>query len=98
MKLSYPGYILCVRRQAVTLSDARSTSEVNQMTAILERGDRAIVVEATEDDVRAAIDNALRAASLTYDELARQASTGRFATIEGRRAWTAIGGLGQLQR
>jgi hypothetical protein len=54
------------------------------------------VVEASEDDLRLAVKRALDRCGLTFSELEAQARTGRFETLEARRAWVAIGDLGHL--
>jgi hypothetical protein len=53
---------------------------------------RAVVLVAGPEDTRAAIDNALRRAGCTFDELAQQARTGRFDSTAARMAWMAVGG------
>ncbi|GAB38664.1 hypothetical protein GOSPT_048_00440 [Gordonia sputi NBRC 100414] len=61
------------------------------MTAVLEP-DGAVEV-ASAADLHAAIDNALRRADCTFDDLARQAREGRFESMRARLAWVAIGDL-----
>ena len=68
--------------------------EGRDMTAVLP--EYPYVIEATEDDLRVALKNALARAGCTYDELAAQARTGRFDSIRARMAWVAIGDLGYL--
>lgn len=61
------------------------------MTAVLEPEGAAIV--ATGTDLRTAVENALARLGCTFDELARQAETGEFDSIQARLAWVAIGDL-----
>ena len=63
------------------------------MTAVADQPD---VVEATEADLRRALKRALKRAGVTYAELAEQAKTGRFESVQARLAWVAIGDLGEL--
>ena len=46
-----------------------------------------------ESDVREAIDNALDAAACTWEELQRQAESGRFSSEVARRAWFVVSSL-----
>ncbi len=59
------------------------------MTAILP--DRPDVVEASEEDLRAAVGHALQRSGFNLEQLAEQARTGRFESIKARLAWVAIG-------
>lgn len=52
-----------------------------------------LLQEATEDDLKIAVDNALRRAGCTAKELIAQAKSGRFNSIPERLAWVAIGDL-----
>ncbi|OIN78990.1 hypothetical protein K3U93_19250 [Mycobacterium malmoense] len=61
------------------------------MTAVAEPS--ADVLVANRDDLKKAIDNALRRAECTFDELAEQARTGNYASTRARLAWMAIGDL-----
>ncbi len=61
------------------------------MTAVLP--DRPDVIDASDDDQRAAVMGALERSGFTFDELAEQARTGDYATVRARLAWVAIGGL-----
>jgi hypothetical protein len=54
---------------------------------------RSGVEVATRADLRVAIEHALSRAGCTFDELARQARTGNFDSIQARLAWVAIGDL-----
>lgn len=65
------------------------------VTAVLP-GHPADVEEATDDDLRVAVREALARCGLTFDELAEQARTGSFDTVAARLAWVAIGDLGHL--
>jgi hypothetical protein len=51
------------------------------------------VTEASSADLSAAIEHALRRCGLSFSELARQASSGRFKSLDARLAWVAIGDL-----
>lgn len=46
-----------------------------------------------DEDVAAVVDHALADLGLTFDQLAEQASTRQFESIEARLAWLAIGEL-----
>jgi hypothetical protein len=48
------------------------------------------VQEASGDDLREAVRNALEAAGLTLDELREQAQRGRFGSEEARLAWFVV--------
>jgi hypothetical protein len=61
------------------------------MTAVMEPDDAIMV--ATSADLRAAVKNALDRAGCTFDELAAQARSGHFISIQARLAWVAIGDL-----
>ena len=61
------------------------------MTAVREPEDA--VMTATSADLKTAVQNALQRAGCTFDELAAQARTGRFTSIQARLAWVAIGDL-----
>ena len=61
------------------------------MTAVADPG--AQVQVADEDDLRAAISNALKRAGCSFDELAEQARTGQYSSTRARLAWMAIGDL-----
>ncbi len=61
------------------------------MTAVLEPDDTVIV--ATAEDLTIAIENALRRAGCTFDELAEQARDGYFDSLRARLAWSAVGDL-----
>lgn len=54
---------------------------------------RSKVEVATRADLRAAITHALGRAECTFDQLAQQARTGNFDSIQARLAWVAIGDL-----
>jgi hypothetical protein len=54
------------------------------------------VVEASDDDLHEAVEDALRRSGCTFDELAEQARTGRFASVQARLAWVAIGNLREV--
>jgi len=60
------------------------------MTAVMEPED---VMVATSADLHAAVKNALERAGCTFEELAHQAQTGQFNSIQARLAWVAIGDL-----
>jgi hypothetical protein len=47
----------------------------------------------SQEDVNAVVDHALTSLALSFDELAEQARSGHFGSIEGRLAWLAIGEL-----
>lgn len=64
------------------------------MTATLP--DQPDVVEATEDDLRVAVQHALDYAGLTYEQLAEQARHGTFESVRARLAWVAVGDLARL--
>ncbi len=66
------------------------------MTAVLP--DRPDLVEATEDDLRVAVQRALEDAGVTFEELKSQAESGRFASLRARLAWMAVQDLGHLTR
>jgi hypothetical protein len=51
------------------------------------------VQEATDEDLREAVYNALDAAGLTLDELHEQAKNGRFSSEEARLAWFVISSI-----
>jgi hypothetical protein len=61
------------------------------MTTVLEPDGSVAVANAA--DLRLAVANALSRAGCTFDELAQQASTGDFDSIQERLAWVAIGDL-----
>lgn len=61
------------------------------MTAIMEPDNTVVVADAA--DLQSAVKNALRRAGCSFDELARQAETGSFDSIQARLAWVAIGDL-----
>jgi hypothetical protein len=61
------------------------------MTMVMEPDDAVMV--ATSADLRAAVKHALDRADCTFDELAAQARTGHFTSIQARLAWVAIGDL-----
>jgi hypothetical protein len=61
------------------------------MTAVAEPS--ADVLVANRDDLKKAIDNALRRAECTFDELAEQAKNGNYTSTRARLAWMAIGDL-----
>jgi hypothetical protein len=61
------------------------------MTALLEPDSSVVVADAA--DLRAAIAGALERAGCTFDELADQARSGDFNSIQARLAWVAIGDL-----
>lgn len=61
------------------------------MTAVIEPGSSVEVASAA--DLQSAVANALRRAHCSFDELADQARTGDFRSIEARLAWVAIGDL-----
>jgi hypothetical protein len=54
---------------------------------------RSEVEVATPADLRAAVGHALARAGCSFEELARQARTGNFGSIQARLAWVAIGDL-----
>jgi hypothetical protein len=59
--------------------------------------ERSVVVEeATEADLREAIQNALVAARVTLDELREQARTSRFSSEEARYAWFVVSSVADL--
>lgn len=49
------------------------------------------VVEATEEDLQAAVENALRQARMTRAELLAEGRSGRFSSLRARLAWVAVG-------
>jgi hypothetical protein len=51
------------------------------------------VTEASEADLRAAVERALLRCGCTFSELALQAKAGRLKSLEARLAWVAIGDL-----
>lgn len=55
-----------------------------------------VVIEASTEDLRAALRSALSQSGFTFGQLANQASTGRFESLKARLAWNAIGNLGDL--
>ncbi|KLO33423.1 hypothetical protein [Mycobacterium haemophilum] len=61
------------------------------MTAVVEPGSSVEVANAA--DLRSAVVNALRHAHCSFDELASQARSGDFRSMEARLAWVAIGDL-----
>ncbi len=61
------------------------------MTAIMEPDNTVVVADAA--DLQSAVTNALRRAGCSFEELARQARTGNFDSIQARLAWVAIGDL-----
>lgn len=61
------------------------------MTAILEPQDA--VIELTTEDVKASIRAALKRLGCTFDDLAEQARTGEFDSLQARLAWVALGGF-----
>lgn len=65
--------------------------EVAEMTALLEPDSSVVVANAA--DLRSAIAGALERAGCTFDELADQARSGDFNSIQARLAWVAIGDL-----
>jgi len=65
------------------------------MTTVAEPG--ADVMVATREDLKHAIENALRRAGCTFDELAEQARTGCYSSTRARLAWMAIGDLYGVQ-
>lgn len=64
------------------------------VTAVLP--DRPDVVEADQADLRRGVKKALQRSGFTFEELEEQARTGRFASIQARLAWVAVGDLGDL--
>jgi hypothetical protein len=62
-----------------------------KMTAIIEPDNTVVVANAA--DLQSAVDNALRRAGCSFEELAQQARTGNFDSIQARLAWVAIGDL-----
>jgi hypothetical protein len=62
------------------------------MTAVVEQPDNTVVV-ASAADLQSAVENALRRAGCSFEELAQQAQTGNFDSIQARLAWVAIGDL-----
>jgi hypothetical protein len=54
------------------------------------------LVEATAGDLRESIRRAEQRSGFTYDQLARQARTGNFASFQARLAWVAVGGLREI--
>lgn len=54
------------------------------------------VIEASDAELRASIHNAEQRSGYTYDELAKQARTGNFASFKARLAWVAVGGLREI--
>ncbi|ACI12605.1 hypothetical protein FDI59_gp111 [Mycobacterium phage Yoshi] len=52
-----------------------------------------IDVIASADDEQQVIDNTLADLGLTFDELAEEAETRNFSTVEARLAWLLIGEL-----
>lgn len=65
------------------------------MTSILE-SDKSPVYEATEDDMRAALEDAVEKSGFSYHELEKQAEAGHFESLRARMAWVAIGNLGRF--
>lgn len=61
------------------------------MTAVVDPGSSLEVANAS--DLRSAVANALGRAHCSFDELANQARTGNFDSIQARLAWVAIGDL-----
>ncbi|WP_280448436.1 hypothetical protein [Nocardia brasiliensis] len=61
------------------------------MTAVAQPDET--VIELTQADIKASVDNALRRVGCTFDELAKQARTGDFQSLRARLAWVAIGGF-----
>lgn len=47
----------------------------------------------SQDDVDAVVERTLTSLGISFDELAEQARSGHFDTIEARLAWLAIGEL-----
>ncbi|WP_176358180.1 hypothetical protein [Mycobacterium persicum] len=47
----------------------------------------------SQEDVDAVVEHTLASLGLSFDELAEQARSGHFDSIEGRLAWLAIGEL-----
>jgi hypothetical protein len=47
----------------------------------------------SREDVNAVVDHTLTSLGISFDELAEQARTGHFESIEARLAWLAIGEL-----
>lgn len=62
-----------------------------EMTALIEPDDTVVVAKAA--DLRSAVANALSRAHCSFDDLATQARTGNFDSIQARLAWVAIGDL-----
>lgn len=69
----------------------RRKETFQQMTAIIDPDDAVMV--ATSADLKTAVKTALDRAGCTFDDLAAQAQTGRFTSIQARLAWVAIGDL-----
>lgn len=61
------------------------------MTAVMEP--EGTVMVATSADLHAAIRNALDRAGCTFEQLAAQARSGDFTSMQARLAWVAIGDL-----
>lgn len=61
------------------------------MTAVADP--EAQVQVADQEDVKAAISNALKRAGCSFDELAEQARSGHYSSTRARLAWMAIGDL-----
>jgi hypothetical protein len=64
------------------------------MTSVVH--DRELVLEATQDDLREAVNAALKRADCTFGQLAKQAKTGDFDSMRALLAWVAVGDLGDL--
>jgi hypothetical protein len=54
------------------------------------------VIEPTEDELREGMRRALKRSGFTYAQLAEQARTGRFKSLEARLTWMAVRHLGDL--
>lgn len=66
------------------------------MTAVLP--DRPALVEASDDDLRVAVQRALDSAGVSFEDLRSQAVAGRFENLRARLAWMAVQDLGHLTR
>lgn len=61
------------------------------MTAVAEPGET--VIELSAEDIAASVRNALHRLGCTFDDLAEQARTGDFQSLQARLAWIGIGGF-----
>jgi hypothetical protein len=62
-----------------------------EMTAVIEPDNTVMVANAA--DLQSAVENALRRARCSFEDLAHQAASGNFDSIQARLAWVAIGDL-----